>query len=71
MKNTLWVLVPVGAVTVTWTVPVPGGVLAVICVSLTRMKLVPLGPNLTLVAPVKPEPVMVTLVPPLERLGRG
>jgi len=52
-------------VTVTSTVPLPAGLVAVIWVSLlTMMLLAGVAPNETLVAPVKPEPVMVTLVPP-------
>jgi len=55
--------VPFGVVTVTSTVPLPAGLVAVILVSLLTVKLLDaVGPNETLVAPVKPEPVMVTLV---------
>ncbi len=65
MKVTFWVLVPPGPVTVTPTVPVPAGVVAVICVSLTTATLVARRePNLTAMAPVKPEPLIVTAVPP-------
>jgi hypothetical protein len=57
--------VPPGVVTVTSTVPVPPGDFTVILVSLTTVKLVAsFEPNFTAVAPVKPEPVMVTEVPP-------
>jgi hypothetical protein len=53
-------------------VPVPFGETAVIDVAEFTVKLLALAePNLTAVAPVKPVPVMVTLVPPLggPRLG--
>jgi hypothetical protein len=59
--------VPTGVVTVTSTVvlAVPAGDIAVILVSLTTVKLVAgFEPNFTAVAPIKPEPVMVTEVPP-------
>ena len=57
--------VPPGVVTVTFTVPVPAGLLAVIVVSLTTVKLVAaVVPKSTAVAPVKPLPVIVTNVPP-------
>ena len=57
--------VPFGAVTVTFTIPVPGGLSAVIEVSLTTVKFVAgVVPKSTAVAPVKPVPVMVTNVPP-------
>ena len=53
--------VPVGVVTVTSTVPVPGGLSAVIVVSLTTVKLVAgVVPKSTAVAPAKPLPVIVT-----------
>ena len=51
--------------TVTSTVPDPAGAMAVICVELTTVTLVALAvPNLTLVAPARLVPVIVTLVPP-------
>ena len=57
--------VPLGVVTVTSTVPLPAGLTAVIWVSLLTLKLAAaVAPNETLVALVKPVPVMVTLVPP-------
>jgi hypothetical protein len=57
--------VPTGVVTVTFTVPVPAGLSAVIVVSLTTVKFVAAAvPKLTDVAPVKPLPVIVTNVPP-------
>ncbi len=57
--------VPAGVVTVTSTVPVPAGAVAVIGVALLTVKVVAATvPNLTPVAPVKLVPVMVTEVPP-------
>ena len=51
--------------TVTSTVPAPGGEVAVIEVAEFTVKLVALvAPNFTAVAPVKPFPVMATDVPP-------
>ena len=56
---------PAGVVTVTSTVPVPAGLLAVIVVSFTTVRFVAaVVPNSTAVAPVKPVPVIVTGVPP-------
>src|SRR5450759_3928955 len=58
--------VPPGVVTVTWTVPLPVGLTAVIWASLSSETIVAaVAPNETPVAPVKPEPLMVTVVPPL------
>jgi len=57
--------VPPGVVTVTWTVPLPAGLIAVIWMSLsTVMCIAAVAANETPVAPVKPEPVIVTVVPP-------
>ena len=57
--------VPLGVVTVTSTVPVPAGEVAVIEVAELTVKLVALAaPNFTAVAPVNTVPVMVTDVPP-------
>jgi len=57
--------VPFGVVMITSTVPLPAGLVAVIWVSLLTVKLLAAAPpNETPVAPVKPEPLMVTLVPP-------
>jgi hypothetical protein len=60
------VLVPIGVVTVTYTVPaVSAGESAVIEVAELTVKLVALlEPKLTDVAPSRLEPVMVTAVPP-------
>ena len=59
------VLVPPGVVTKTLAVPaVPAGVVTVIEVSLTKVKVAAAPPIVTAVAPVKPVPVMVMLVPP-------
>jgi hypothetical protein len=58
-------LVPPLVVTVTSTVPIPAGEVAVIWVALLTVKaLAALLPNLTAVTPKKLVPVMVTLVPP-------
>ena len=57
--------VPPAVVTVTSTVPLPAGEVAVIDVAELTVRLVALlAPNFTAVAPVKPAPVMVTDVPP-------
>jgi hypothetical protein len=57
--------VPFGVVTLTVTAPVPAGDVAVIWVAELTVNVVALAaPNLTAVAPVKPVPVMTTLVPP-------
>src|SRR5665213_2854070 len=57
--------VPFGVVTLTFTAPVPAAVIAVIWVAESTVKLAAaVVPNLTAVAPVKPVPVMTTLVPP-------
>jgi len=59
-------LVPSGVVTVTWTVPTASaGVFALIEVSEITMKDADALPKSTIVAPVKPLPVMVTVFPPL------
>jgi len=58
-------LVPFSLVTVTSTVPIPAGEVAVIWVALLTVKeAAALPPKLTAVAPEKLVPVMVTLVPP-------
>ena len=57
--------VPPAVVTVTSTVPLPAGDVAVIDVAELTVKLVALtAPNFTAVAPVRVVPVMVTNVPP-------
>ena len=56
--------VPAGVVTVTSTVPLPGGDTAVIAVSESNVKWAGADPNLTPVAPLKSVPVTVTVVPP-------
>jgi hypothetical protein len=57
--------VPDGVVTVTSTLPVPGGVTTTICVSeITPNGVAFAEPKVTAVAPVRPVPTMVTLVPP-------
>ena len=56
---------PNTVVTLTSTVPVPAGEVAVIDVAeLTVKPVAGVAPKLTAVAPVKPVPVMVTEVPP-------
>jgi hypothetical protein len=58
-------LVPAGVVTVTSTVPLPAGAVAVMLVGpLTVKDVAAVVPKLTAVAPVKLVPVIVTLVPP-------
>jgi hypothetical protein len=58
-------LVPPSAVTVTSTIPVPAGDVAVICVTPFTVKLVAaVVPNFTAVTAVKFVPMIVTLVPP-------
>ena len=65
LSNGLAGLVPAGAVTVTLTVPVPAGEVAVIEVAeLTTTPVAAAVPNLTAVAPVKLIPEILTLVPP-------
>ena len=57
--------VPPDVVTLTSTVPVPAGDVAVIDVAeTTLMPVAAVAPKLTAVAPVNPVPVMVTDVPP-------
>ena len=62
-------LVPSGVVTLTETVPLTSlGETAVMEVSLFTVKLLAaVAPKATAVAPVKPVPVMITLVPPAFR----
>ena len=57
---------PLTVVTVTSTAPaVPGGEAAVICVSESTVNdVAAVEPKCTAVAPVNPEPVSVTVVPP-------
>src|SRR5437588_1116299 len=57
-------LVPAGVVTVTSTVPVPAGDVAVIDVGEATVKPAFAAPNLTAVAPPKLLPEIVTAVPP-------
>ena len=57
--------VPPAVVTLTSTVPVPAGDVAVIWVAELTVKLVAaVAPKVTAVAPEKPEPMMITVVPP-------
>ena len=55
---------PPGLVTVTSTVPLPAGAVAVICVAELIVKAATVAPNWTPVASLKPVPVIVTWVPP-------
>ena len=56
--------VPAAVVTVMFTVPLPGGLTTVICVP-ESVRIVPAAPpKLTLVAPSRLVPVIVTTVPP-------
>ena len=58
--------VPAPVVTVTSTVPAPAGDVATIEVAELTVKFVaPVTPKFTAVTPVKPVPVMVTVVPPI------
>ena len=57
--------VPPGVATSTSTVPLPAGLIAVTCVSLSTVWLVAAkAPKSTCVAPAKPVPVTITAVPP-------
>jgi hypothetical protein len=57
--------VPSGVVTVTWTVPVPAGLVAVIIVRLSTVTLVALADPKETVEPfTNPVPLIVTVVPP-------
>ena len=56
--------VPPGVVTVMSTVPVPDGAVAVICVPVFVRIVAVEAPKFTAVAPVKPLPLIVTVVPP-------
>ncbi len=57
---------PDGVVTVTLTVPVPGGLFAAMSLAVfTWTPVAAAPPNRTAVVPVKPVPPMVTAVPPL------
>jgi hypothetical protein len=59
--------VPEALVTVMSIVPLPAGLVHVICVSLsTETPDAGLAPKLTPVAPVNPEPAIVTASPPAE-----
>jgi hypothetical protein len=55
---------PPGVVTVTLTVPVPGGLVAVICVAESAVIVPAAPPKLTPVAPPRLVPLIVTAVPP-------
>jgi hypothetical protein len=55
---------PAGVVTVMYTVPSPGGLRTVSWVGGSPMIFPAVPPKLTLVAPSRPVPVIVTSVPP-------
>jgi len=58
--------------TVTSTMPVPAGLVAVICIAeLTVKEVAATVPNFTAVAPVRFEPVIVTTVPPTAGPHKG
>ena len=56
--------VPDGVVTVTLTVPLPGGLVTVICDAESAAIVPAAPPKLTLVAPPRSTPVIVTVSPP-------
>ena len=61
-----------GVVTVTFTRPVPAGLVAVICTAELTVNLAALlEPKSTNVAPVKPVPMMTTEVPPVGARSAG
>ncbi len=55
---------PAGVVTVMSTVPFPGGLVTVTCVAESALIFAAAPPKLTPVAPDRPVPAIVTLVPP-------
>ena len=55
---------PAGVVTLMSTVPAPAGLVTVICVPESAVTFAVAPRKLTRVAPARPVPVMVTLVPP-------
>ena len=63
VKLAALVAVPPGAVTVTGPLVAPEGTVAVICVSLFTVKVAARPLKATAVAPVKPPPTKVTLLP--------
>ena len=65
LSAALTALVPPAVVTVTSTVPLPAGAVAVMVVGVLIVKVAGLpGPKSTALAPVRFVPVMVTVVPP-------
>jgi hypothetical protein len=65
-------LVPLRLITVTSTVPMPGGETAVIELGEFTVMLAALAePNLTAVAPLRPTPLMATAVPPVSTPSLG
>lgn len=66
VKNVLAALVPPGVVTKTLAVPaLPAGVVAVMVESVTEIMVAATPSMVTTVAPEKPDPEMVMLVPPV------
>ena len=64
--------VPAAVTTVTSTTPLPAGSVAVICVfELTEKLVAAVSPKDTAVAPVKPVPVRITLLPPASGPAAG
>jgi hypothetical protein len=64
LSAALTALEPPPVVTMMSTVPVPAGEVAAIVVSLTTKNPFSMPPHVTAIAPVNPEPVIVTPVPP-------
>jgi hypothetical protein len=69
VKVAALVAVPPGAVTLTGPLVAPKGTVAVICVSLFTLKVAALPLKATTVAPVKPLPTRVTLLPTVPSVG--
>ena len=56
---------PFGVVTMMFTRPLPAGLITVICVAVSKRILPGAPPKVTPVAPPRPLPEMMTLVPPV------
>jgi hypothetical protein len=69
VKLAALVAVPPGVVTAILPVVVPAGTVAVIRALLTTLKVAALPPKVTAVAPVKPVPLTLTLVPTGPEVG--
>lgn len=61
--------IPVTVVTLIWPLTAPGGTVALICPSLTTVKLAAVPANFTEDAPVSPVPLMVMLAPTTPEVG--